>query len=75
MGCLTNFFSRLFKGKAEFKTGYQSDLDKFYHDYNQNRKDWLDNPLRVKELNKHQPIFNKRDYVVEKSSDNLWPNF
>ncbi len=74
MGLLSSL-CRLFKGKAEFKTGYQSELDKFYHSYNEQRKDWLANPLRVKELKKHQAIFDKRDYVVDKKSENMWKDF
>jgi hypothetical protein len=66
---------KLFKGKAEFKSGYTSELDKFYHAYNEQRKDWLANPLRVKELDKHRAIFNKRDHAVEKNSENLWKDF
>lgn len=68
----------LFKGKAEFKTGYKSELDSFYHEFNdqrKNKKDWLENPLRVKELKKHQAIFNKRDYAVEETSNLPWENF
>lgn len=74
MGLLSGL-CRLFKGKAEFKTGYQSELDKFYHGYNEQRKDWLANPLRVKELKKHQEIFDKRDYVVDKKSEKVWKDF
>ncbi len=66
---------KLFKPKAEFKTGYQSEIDNFYHGFNERRKDWLANPLRVKELNKHRAIFNKRDYSVDKQSENLWKDF
>jgi hypothetical protein len=71
LACICKFL----KGKAEFKTGYKSELDSFYHKYNEERKDWLANPLRVKELNKHQAIFNKRDYLVDKKSETLWKDF
>ena len=66
---------KLFKPKAEFKTGYISELDKFYHGYNKQRKDWLSNPLRVQEMNKHEAIFDKRDNPVEKKAENLWKDF
>lgn len=74
MGLFANI-RQFFKPKAEFKTGYQSELDSFFHRYNTQRKDWLDNPLRVKELNKHQAIFDKRDYSVDKPSEKLWKDF
>lgn len=66
---------KLLKGKAEYKTGYQSELDRFYHNYNKERKDWLANPLRVKELKKHQAIFNKRDNPTPAQPEKLWKNF
>lgn len=66
---------QLFKAKAEFKSGYRSELDAFYHEYNEKRKDWLENPRRVKEITRHQEIFEKRDYSVEKKTEILWKNF
>jgi hypothetical protein len=66
----------IFKGKATLKTGYQSELDLFFHGFNQDRQSrWLENPLRKKEIIKHEALFKKRDMSVDLPESKVWQDF
>lgn len=64
-----------FKPKATLKKGFRSEFDKFYHGFNQKRSDYLENPLRDKEINKHDAIFSKRDKAIEDPESKIWKDF
>lgn len=53
------------KENAIYRKGYMSELDRFFHDFDKNRTDFP--PSRLKEVAKHQRIFEMRD-LPKKSS-------
>ncbi len=57
----------------QIKTGYQSEIDEFFHDFDKNRTQFPKS--RHDEIKKHDAIFKKRDHAVEEENSNLWEGF
>lgn len=62
----------MFGGKT-YKSGYQSEIDKFFHEFDEKRKQ--DPIARVQEINKFKPIFEKRDFPIEEEKPQIWKDF
>jgi hypothetical protein len=62
----------MFGGKT-IKTGYQSDIDAFFHEFDEKRKE--QSIARVAEINKFAPIFAKRDHPSEEEESKIWEGF
>lgn len=55
------------------KYGYQSDIDEFFHEFDSKRKSV---PIATQaEIDKHEPIFEKRDKPIEEKPSELWEGF
>lgn len=61
------------KIKTVQRIGYISEIDQFLKDFDENNPE-LSNS-RLKEINKHQKIFAKRDAVIEDVSSPIWKEF
>lgn len=56
-----------------YKTGFQSEIDAFFHDFDKKRKGFP--PARLEEIKKHQAIALKRDHAIEDQPSKLWEGF
>ena len=59
--------------KKIYKTGYRSEIDKFFHEFDEKRTTLP--PSRIQEVKKHQAIFHKRDCPVEPEKPMDWAEF
>lgn len=55
------------------KTGFRSEIDIFFHEFDKNRTQLP--ASRKAEIAKHQKIFYKRDKPVEEKKDPVWQEF
>lgn len=55
------------------RTGYVSDIDIFLRDFRKNRETTPDSVL--KEVEKHEKLFAKRDGIVEEAAGFIWKDF
>lgn len=62
----------MFKSKLK-KEGYQSELDAFFHQFDDKRNEFPQS--RLNEIQKHRVLFNKRDNPVEEETSKLWSGF
>ena len=59
--------------KKVYKTGYVSELDKFFHEFDEKRTQYSES--RMEEVRKHQAIFHKRDNPVDPENSDIWESF
>lgn len=55
------------------KTGYMSDIDVFLRDYDKKNPKMVES--RIKEIEKHQKIFEKRDNEIDQKDDFISEHF
>ena len=60
-------------GRKMIKTGFQSEIDQFFHNFDKNRQTFP--PARIKEVEKHKIIFDKRDNPKQEDKQELWKGF
>ncbi|MFO1257413.1 MAG: CBU_0585 family protein [Gammaproteobacteria bacterium] len=61
------------KDKKVYKSGYISEIDKFFHEFDRNRIEFPES--RKQEVRKYQAIFNRRDYAIEVEPVQGWEKF
>jgi hypothetical protein len=59
--------------KKIHKSGFVSEIDKFFHDFDLNRTDFPES--RKNEVKKYQSIFNRRDHAIEEAPSKGWQDF
>ena len=52
---------------------YQSEIDKFFHEFDEKRTNFPE--ARLLELKKHKAIFKKRDEPTESDKSPVWQDF
>lgn len=59
--------------KKVYKSGYISEIDKFFHEFDRNRIEFPES--RKQEVKKYQAIFNRRDHAIEDEPAQGWEKF
>lgn len=55
------------------KKGYKSEIDSFFHDFDKKRPQ---TPIaKQAEIDKHKPLFDKRDKPIEEEKSEIWEGF
>lgn len=58
---------------SKVSKNYRSEFDTFFHEFDKNRKTMPES--RIKEVQKYEAIFKKRDKAIDAEEDNIWKDF